>query len=128
VSDYGDVAISAVELAKTGMGPRPAWNAAAKRRFPDSSSMQTKSCPRGAFLGLCAAGLVRGLDERVVDGRLGRNAGYAVEAVRILRGNDFADPTAKELWGLVCGNVIKKHNHQMDVVLALWGKGLIKVT
>jgi hypothetical protein len=125
MSAYGDVAITAVELAKKqGMDPRTAWNTAAKRRFPRSLSMQTKGCPRSAFLGLCAAGLISGVNEQIAGSRLGKNAQYAVEAVAILRDKQRLGLTAQELWRAVISG--KTHNSQMDVVLALRDGNLIR--
>ncbi|WP_425465755.1 DUF6979 family protein [Oleiharenicola lentus] len=121
---YGEVAVESVRLCtKRGLDPRNAWHAAAKLRFPDSPSSQTKGCPRGAFVGLCAAGLVRDVAPETEAGQLGKNARYACAAIKILIAAKPTIRSATELWREVGQG--KRHNHQMDVVLALWSRGLI---
>lgn len=122
---YGKVAIAAVQLCtKFGHDPRTAWNAAAKKQFPNSPSSQAKGCPRGAFMGLCVAGWVRGVETEAIEKRMGKNARYAVDAVNLLRAKKPRTLTAKELWSKVGHGI--RHNSQMDVVLALWSRGLIQ--
>ena len=122
---YGEVAVTAVRLcAKLGHDPRTAWNTAASQQFPLSASLQAKSCPRGAFFGLCAADLVRGVKAQGSVGRLGKNAQYAIDAVRFLRAAKATNLSPLALWREVGRG--KAHNSQMDVVLALWSRGLIQ--
>jgi len=54
-----------------------------------------------------------------------KNAIYARKALDILRNNPNHKYSVNELWSQVI-NEPKTHNAQMDIVLALWNKGLIK--
>lgn len=82
-----------------------------------------KGCPRLAFIGLCENNLIKDIEvKNSYKESLNRN--YAVEAVKVLK-NDKRNYTSKELWEEI-GNKDKKHNSQMDVVLALWEKGMIE--
>jgi hypothetical protein len=125
MQDYGDVAVSAAELARGGVRPPEAWAQAARNIFPHSQSSQDKSCPRGAFLGLCEEGRLAGVAAGPYT-RSRDNKRYALRAVDLLVG----DPTLAEgrptaLWAQVVGGHVKAHNSQMHVVLALWRRGLL---
>src|SRR5712692_871893 len=123
---YGNLAVQATKLVRTGAHPTPpdAWDAAALTVFPDGPAAQEKSCPRCAYLGLCEEGLVAGVPPgEYINGK--ENKGYALRAVKLLQkepGLAHRDP--KALWALVMAGERKKHNSQMDVVLALWGHGM----
>lgn len=82
-----------------------------------------KGCPRLAFIGLCENNLIKGIEIKNSD-KESLNKNYAVEAVRVLK-NDKRNYTSKELWEEI-GNKDKKHNSQMNIVLALWEKGMIE--
>jgi hypothetical protein len=126
VPKYGDAAIAAVRLVASG-GEKDAigaWDMAVNRIFPDSPSSRTKGCPRGAFLGLCESGLVKGVPGGSYT-RSKLNKQYALDAVLILRERPtlVGDPSA--LWQLVVGGAAKRHNAQMDVVVTLWQRNFI---
>ena len=82
---YGEVAVNAARLldADSKKSPLDAWNAAAKAKFRGEIEAEKKSCPRGAFLGLCEEGLVRGVVPGEYTGS-DKNKSYALEAVRHL--------------------------------------------
>lgn len=82
-----------------------------------------KGCPRLAFIGLCENNLIKGIEIKNSD-KESLNKNYAVEAVKVLK-NDKRNYTGKELWEEI-GNKDKKHNSQMNIVLALWEKGMIE--
>lgn len=82
-----------------------------------------KGCPRLAFIGLCENNLIKGIEIKNSD-KESLNKNYAVEAVKVLK-NDKKNYTSKELWEEI-GNKDKKHNSQMNIVLALWKKGMIE--
>lgn len=82
-----------------------------------------KVCPRLAFIGLCENDLIKGVAVKN-NYKESLNKDYAVKAVEILKKEDKQYRT-RELWEVI-GNIEKKHNGQMDVVLALWEKGMIK--
>lgn len=82
-----------------------------------------KGCPRLAFIGLCENNLIKDIEIKNSN-KESLNKNYAVEAVKVLK-NNKRDYTSKELWEEI-GNKDKKHNRQMDIVLALWEKGMIE--
>ena len=97
------------------------WDSAVKSVYASSTAGQKKSAPRGAFVGLCEAGLVKGII--AVVGRVpGKNGDYAIEAVRLLKAGEHK--TVTQLWAAVADQG-KAHDSQMDVVLALWKNGWI---
>lgn len=126
MNKYGQAAVLAATNCKNSFDKNPinAWKAAVNEIFPNSVSSKTKGCPKGAFLGLCEEGMVKGVPKgsftRSVD-----NKRYAVDAVAELKRNpEFAnDP--RGLWEAVMMGVVKKENSQMSVVIALWDEGLI---
>ncbi|MEK5398431.1 DUF6979 family protein [Paenibacillus sp. FSL K6-2859] len=127
MNKYGVVAIKAVELMNGELlEPPNAWNKAASDMFSEGTSSQRKGCPRNTFLDLCEEGLVRGVPKGNYTYRSDSlNKAYAVEAVELLRGNPLLANDKNGSWKEVMKGVKKSHNSQMDVVLALWEKGLI---
>jgi hypothetical protein len=90
-----------------------------------TKSMRKKSCPKSVFLGFCDEGLVPGVNP----GRYTRsikNKAYGLEGLGILRANPALKDYPKKLWELVMKGEKKRRNQQMDVVCALWIKGVIK--
>jgi hypothetical protein len=98
------------------------WDVAVRRLYPDKPYMQKKGAPKGAFLGLCAAGLVQGIrgDDSAV---ASRNGEFAVKAAELLQAGTHRTVTA--LWATVTSGEDLPHGAQMDVVLALWKNGLL---
>ncbi|MGH7179311.1 MAG: DUF6979 family protein [Tepidisphaeraceae bacterium] len=125
-SSFARVAVRAASLcASEGILPANAWDAAAADTFGSSTSNRAKSCPRGAFLGLCEDGLLKGIP-RCEYTKSQLNKAYATKAVAELRRNPSLAEDPKGLWSRVRGRDDMKHNAQMDVVLALWTSGLIR--
>lgn len=125
---YGQAAIFATSLIQTqkANSPLDAWNLAVSNYFPNSKSSQDKSCPKGAYLGLCEAGFVNGV-KACSYGRSKQNKDYAFKAVRILDQSKLVSYDELSLWKLVLDGESKVLNGQMDVVLSLWNAGHIKV-
>ena len=125
MSKYGEAAVLAVEMLTRGAfeNPGDAWNAATKKMFPASASLQDKGCPKGAFLGLCGRGVIEGVRPGT-NAKVSRNGEYAILAVEVLMTNKFLVSQPDLLWKKVAGNT-KTQNHQMDVVIGLWNAGLI---
>jgi hypothetical protein len=125
MSGYGKAAVRAVELYTTGLvdSPQEAWDWATAEVFGGTSS-QEKGCPKGAFLGLCEAGLIRGVPRGAYT-RSRKNKKYALEAVALLKGNPALAADRAGLWSAIVRGESKKHNQQMDVVVSLWNKGLL---
>lgn len=122
---YGEVAATAAKLAANGIhAPPDAWRIACEQRFPNSSSQRSKGCPKGAFLGLCSAGLVRGVPAgNYTRSRL--NADYAVNGFEALRSNPSLVSSAQRLWRHMSPDPSKVHNSQADVVIALFESDLL---
>ncbi len=124
---YGEAALLAVRMETYGKaltaGDR--WEDAVRKVYATTTAGQKKSAPRGAFLGLCEAGLVKGVDAKSagMTSAGNRNRDYAVEAVRLLKVGELK--TVSQLWAAVAAGEEVQHASQMDVVLALWKNGLI---
>ena len=120
---YGEAALLAAgrEFAASP-NPKTRWDSAMERLYPTSPASRKKGCPRGAFLGLCEEGLVKGIPAGTYTTSKDNKA-YAVKAVALLtEGTHRA--TVTDLWRAVA-SADKAHNSQMDVVLALWKNGLV---
>ena len=120
---YGEAALMAVrmELYGKALNPGERWQDAVQKLYPTPAG-QKKNAPRAAFIGLCEAGLVKGIAGG--DYAAGnRNKDYAVAAVALLRAGTHK--TVTQLWSAVTDGDGTEHACQMDVVLALWKNGLI---
>jgi hypothetical protein len=120
---YGEAALMAARDVSSGNTPIARWEYAMNELYRTSPTSRKKSRPRGAFLGLCEEGLVQGIPA----GNYGASKddkGYAVHAIALLsEGAKSWSTTA--LWQAVTSDPEKKHNSQMDVVMALWKNGII---
>ncbi len=121
---YGEAALMATQQEASGdINPIARWESAMEKLYPTSAAARKKGCPRGAYLGLCEEGLVKGIPA----GRYTAskdNKAYAVRAVALLtEGTQLRSTSA--LWRAVTDGTEKAHNSQMDVVLALWNNDLI---
>lgn len=121
---YGEAALIAARMEIHGKAITPAdrWNEATQKLYPTSPSAQRKGAPRGAFLGLCEAGLVKGIPPGQYT-TSNKDKAYAVRAVGLL--NAGTHKTVTTLWAEVTDGDDILHNSQMDVVLALWKNDLI---
>jgi hypothetical protein len=129
---YGDTAVEAAVLLRNGYrSAEDAWRAVAAEMFADAPHGRAKTCPREAFLGLCQAGLIRGVSgSPSLQTGSSLNRAYAQVAVRFLAADPGLGRAGKaELWQRVMkevgGDPEKRHNQQMDVVLTLWNNRLI---
>ncbi|WP_041597122.1 DUF6979 family protein [Granulicella tundricola] len=122
---YGEAALMAVRMETYGKNPSPLerWDDAVKKLYPTTPAGQKKGGPRTAFLGLCEAGLVKGIHGDAFASQHNRNKTYAVEAVKLLQAGTHKSVT--QLWAAVTEGDEVAHAAQMDVVLALWKNGLI---
>jgi hypothetical protein len=121
---YGQAAIMATQqFSSVNVDPVTRWESAMERLYPTSPTARKKGCPRGAFLGLCEEGLVKGIPAgRYTSSK--DNKVYAVRAAALLmEGKQSWSTTA--LWREVTNDPERTHNSQMDVVLALWKNDLI---
>ncbi len=121
---YGEAALMvARQGASADTNPASLWEDAMKKLYPTSPVAQKKGSPRGAFLGLCEEGLVKGIPAGHYKSSK-ENKDYAVRAVALLIEGKQSWSTST-LWRAVTDPQEKAHNSQMDVVLALWKNGLI---
>jgi hypothetical protein len=121
---YGEVALMAARQgASAGTTPLACWESALEKLYPTSPVARKMGGPRGAFLGLCEEGLVKGIPAGQYAASK-ENKDYAVRAVALLAEGGRSWSTSA-LWGAVSGAPGKKHNSSMDVVMALWKNDLI---
>jgi len=120
---YGQAAILAAQQASNGANPEALWEDALEKLYPTSPVARKKNGPRGAFLGLCEEGLVKGIPAGQYAASKA-NKDYAVRAVALLAEGGRSWSTSA-LWEAVSGAPGKKHNSSMDVAMALWKNDLI---
>ena len=128
MSPYSQAALAAVEACRKtrDLDPVTAWNTAIPL-FCKTPQAQKKGCPRNTFLGLCEAGLVA----HIPAGNYTRsklNKAYALKAVTLLQTRPKFAEDPRTLWREVMrgGDEDKKPNGQMEIVIALREKGLLK--
>jgi len=123
---YGRAAITAARMLEQGTPSKAevAWDRAIRRETKSSESRR-ESCPRGAFLGLCAAGLIPGCEARPSLFR-SSNGDYAVRMVKAIRADPQVLTDRKRLWRSAVRSAKKKENGQIDVVVSLWREGIIE--
>jgi len=126
---YGEVAVKAVGLvvSRTVKNPKYAWEQTASEILTARTSKE-KGCPKAAFLGLCEEGFVKGVPSGNYTSSK-ENKRYALKAVQILKKTPALKSDKYKLWEEVMkfeGKDIQ-HANQMDVVIALWNKGLIEI-
>jgi hypothetical protein len=121
MGQYGKAAIFATRrfLLGKALSLGDAWDFAISQ-CSDSFSTRVKRCPRGAYLGLCEAGLIRGIPP----GDYGapssdRNGRYARDAYKILQSEPELADDKDALWERIPEKTAKNQNGQMDVVLTL---------
>jgi hypothetical protein len=121
---YGEAALMAARQGNmTEVDPVARWQAAMERLYPTSPIARKKGAPRGAFLGLCEQGLVKGIPVGNYSATK-LNKDYAVRAAELLLAGAL-NPSRSTLWRAVVGDSSTEENGQMDVVLALWKNNLI---
>ena len=96
-----------------------AWEASAAKIFAHSPTSEHKPCPKSTFLGLAELGEIAGVKPGEYTTSID-NKRYAKDALALLRENESRSNDPLALWKRVMGGVDKKHNSQMEVVIALW--------
>ncbi len=120
---FGEAALIAARLdVSASISAADRWDTAVRQLYPEKPYMQKKTAPRGAFLGLCEEGLVKGIaaGQYIASNQ---NKRYALRAVELLE--QGLPCTINTLWTHAVEGQDVTHNAQMDVVLALWKNGLI---
>jgi hypothetical protein len=126
MNKYGKSAIHAVNLIQSNKVNfvDEAWELATALFF----TTDTKACPRSAFIGLCEAGFVKGINQSHIKQPLKStiNKDHAIEAVKLITENESLSAyKSLDLWRTIMKGNPKSHNFQMDVVLALWNNNMI---
>jgi hypothetical protein len=91
--------------------------------YPTSPTARKKGATRGAFLGLCEEGLVKGIPAGSY-GATRDNKGHAVRAAHLLIAGTQSW-SISQLWEAASEGSKKPHHGQMDIVMALWKNGLL---
>ena len=121
---YGEAALMATrQEVSANASPEARWQSAMEKLYPTSPIARKNGCPRGAFLGLCEEGLVKGIPPGQYT-KSKHNKAYAVRAAALLA-EGTQSWSISALWHAVADDPEKSHNSQMDVVMALWKNGLI---
>ena len=125
MNKYALIAIGAVVLAREeDIDPTNAWKKVADEIFKDSKSSRDKGCPRGAFLGLCEEGAVKGIKPGNYTKSL-KNKSYALKGLELILKNNKLSENPKLLWDLVV-NEDKRSNSQMEIVCELYKHNLLQ--
>ena len=123
---YGTIALRAWELITTqNLSPPDAWVAAVREHYTDSAKQKNAlqhTCPRGAFLGLCQRGFVRGISPGAYTESTA-SSGYALAAVGLLQAEPTLASDKSALEKRVFGT--RTPNDEVNVVLALVGQNLL---
>lgn len=115
--------MAARQAASANMTPAKSWERAMEKLYHTSPVAQQMTSPRTAFLGLCEAGLVKGIPAGEYTDAKDKKT-YAARAAALLI--EGARPWSRsDLWQAVTDGDGTKHSSQMDVVLALWKNDLI---
>ncbi|GBE94681.1 DUF6979 family protein [Nostoc cycadae] len=124
---YGEIAWRAYCLATlNGMLPQDAWRASLTEHYTDPNKLSNAiqhSCPRGAFLGLCQAGLLPGITTGQYTKSVSSSR-YALDAVELLRANPKLANDKRQLEAQVFKE--RTPNDEVVVVLAFWGQGMLR--
>ena len=131
MTKYESAALEAIRMydSKKTLDHEEIWENAVNK-FTTSRSSITKGCPKGAFLGLCEEGLVKGIPPGCYTRNPERqvNKMYAIKAVDILKSKPNVTFNDRELWREVLdflGIPDKQPQAQMKIVLILWNNKLI---
>ncbi|MDY8025805.1 MULTISPECIES: DUF6979 family protein [Paenibacillus] len=126
---YGQCAIQAIKNLEFNptLTPLDAWEMATTEALGEGTWGQKKGCPKVAFIGLCEAGLVKGIPKGTysVRSHTQKNKEYALKAIELLIENPTLVLNKMMLWKSVVNGSNTTHNSQMDVVMALWKNDLI---
>lgn len=85
-SNYNKYGLTAIITAQTGSDPIDSWVNSVAIYF-NSESSRKKGCPKNSFLGLCEAGLVKGIktDSYFKSKKPNVNKKYAITDVKNLK-------------------------------------------
>lgn len=120
-SVFGKTCIAAVKLiVDEKTDPEKAWKKAIQL-YTHSLEMQIKSCPKNAFVDLCASGYIKGIKKQN-DVVLSENGKISIEAINILKTDNWKIKSKSKFWS---ENFNRSHQGQLDVILALKENNLL---
>ena len=127
MNKYAQATLLAVErVTKDGtVSPNEAWEDATMKIFGPGPS-QKKGCPKGAFLGLCEEGLIKGIAEGNYSAGE-KNKSYAIRAADLLKYIDGDEISRDKIWNFATQGSGIRQNSQLDIVLALKENDLLNV-
>lgn len=124
MGNYGKIAVEAIRKIQSGtcLNPVEAWKKSALETFPTKEASRKKGCPKGAFLGLCEAGLITGVEktEEGIYTKSKANKKYAIQAIEFIKNEPELANSQAGLWQKVMNGEVKQPNSQMDVVISLY--------
>src|SRR5262249_3329650 len=126
MSGYGELAVDVARrcAAEPTRSLASTWHEMAERAFPTKPSKWTKGCPKSSFLGLCEDGFVDQIPTGSYTSSI-KNKGYAITAaIELCERKGVPDDWA-EWWRIATHGSGISQNHQLEVVSALWRKGLL---
>jgi hypothetical protein len=125
LTGYALVAVEASKLAAAGVQPTAAWADRAAKVFAGKPASEVKGCPRSTFLGLAGAGLIVNVPPGAYTKSV-ENRRYGIAAMQRLVDDASWANRPMALWEAVASYPTpKRHNGQMQVVLALWNARLL---
>ena len=96
---YGEAALMAARGSSVSTNPVARWDSAIETLYPTSPTAQKKGGPRGAFLGLCEEGLIKGIPAGNYTASKDNKA-YAVRAAALLMSVHIGSLWAFDLYGV----------------------------
>lgn len=118
---FGKTCIAAVKLiADEKTDPEKAWKKAIQV-YTHSLETRIKSCPKNAFVDLCASGYIKGIKKQN-DIALSENGKISIEAINILENDNWKINSKSKFWS---ENFNRSHQGQLDVILALKENNLL---
>ncbi len=120
---YGEVAVATVLARQSNRSDiRDEWCKQAVYVFEGRSASQKKGCPRSAFLALCEAGFIKGINKGDYGApKESKNGCYAKAAAGALLVDSSL--SKKELWEIgraSVDNPATDENSQIEIVIALY--------
>jgi hypothetical protein len=126
MSRYAKAALNAVKRIENGARPQLAWENATIELFGKGSSFQRRGCQKGAFLGLCEEGLVKGVPKGsyLANSAANKNKRYTLAALELLKQEQAIPKDRRIFWQRVPGTP-DAMNGQLDVLFTLAEAGYI---
>jgi hypothetical protein len=126
MTKYAEAALNAVKRIENGETPQLAWENATIEVFGKGTASQEKGCPKGAFLGLCEKGLVKGVcpGSYLTNSATNKNKRYALAALEQLKKEQAIPGNRRIFWQKVPGTP-DAMNGQLDVLFVLIEAGYI---